>query len=386
MSPHPRARAAERSAGPLRAERRRARSGSWPPVRTPLSTPSDTPRTPGPAWVACLQGASVADFQSSPRSAGSRVHLARPVAGTAEGQNTAQSGQQSMNPRDVEAQPATTTRPNSEASRSRSAEPKPLVMPQKADVTKSDQAPPQALRRDATQGQSERLDAGRETLAPLRRTAGTIRPAFQSRPVSEPTRSNRIERDAEPAAPPVRLGSPHPLSRLRLQDRGRGLGRSLGLSGRAVPSRGTPRAGDRWTRRRQRPGPPSLRALFGLCGLTATVAVVLRTAHDPTLTNPSALTHRRRARSQLGQGHETPARQESILAYSRPSDNDLLMVGTTNVDRRRIRPRSQLTTVWRRPTARRGPSGPTRAPSASMAAGSSPRASPMTGRAGWSSR
>jgi hypothetical protein len=138
-----------------------------------------------------------------------------------------------MNPRDVEAQPGDNDQTELEGeSLERGAEPKPLVMPQKADVTKSDQArrrptnatTPKATTPKATRGAS--TPAAR-LFAPLRRTAGTIRPASQVRPVSEPTRSERIERDVEPAAARVRLGSPHPLSRLRLQDRGRSLGRSL---------------------------------------------------------------------------------------------------------------------------------------------------------------
>ena len=259
-----------------------------------------------------------------------------------------------MNRRDVEAQPGDNDQTELEGeSLERSAEPKPLVMPQKADITKSDQArrksdqarraqPPRAPAPKATKSAS--TPAAR-LLAPLRRTTGTIRPTTQARPNADPAPTEMIERDEASTPPPVRLSSPHPLSRLRLQDRGRNLGRSLGLGGPAAPSRGAPRAGDRWTRRPARSGRPTLRALFGFAGLTATVAVVsallMTLPNQPSGATPSGAVYG----VVWGKAASAPLSRIDFGPYFTSLDKELLMVGTTNSTDKNKNVVS-TTTVW----------------------------------------
>jgi hypothetical protein len=252
-----------------------------------------------------------------------------------------------MNRRDVEAQPGDNDQTELEGeSLELGVEPKPLVMPQKADVSKSDQARRRPVQASAPKAaQSPKTPAAR-LVAPLQRSTGTIRPVAQARPVSQPAPRRLLDEAETSTPPPVRLSSPHPLSRLRLQDRSRSLGRSLGLGGLAIPARGATRPGDRWTRGRTRSGRPSLRALFGFAGLTATVAVVsallMTLPNQPAGATPSGAVYG----IHWNNATAPPLSRIDFGPYFTTLDNELLMVGTTNSTAAGSKTTISTTTVW----------------------------------------
>ncbi len=128
--------------------------------------------------------------------------------------------------------------------------PKQLELPRKADLTRPDQA----RRTRIVRPTSSRSVSGRE-------------------PMDEP----EPEPEPKPVQKPVRLASPHPLSRLRLGDSGTRRSK-VGLPGLGALGRRPAVAGESTPRRPgvglRRVGLPSLRTVFALTGIVATVAVV----------------------------------------------------------------------------------------------------------------
>jgi hypothetical protein len=257
-----------------------------------------------------------------------------------------------MNDRDVEAQPGDKHRTEPDLdSLDLPVESKPLVLPPKADVARSDQARRQ---KSASAPKAPRKSGASLPAAPLLRTTGTFRrPAAQAHPIDEPHGSD-AERNATGRettdAPyrPARLSAAHPLSRLRTDASGRGAGSKAGrgIAAALVPGAGL--IGDRFTRRRGVIGRPSKRGLFGLAGLTATVGIV--TALLVTLpSQPSTATPTGSVYSIDWHGvTNLPVANLDFGPFFTPMDNGLLMAGTVNTTTTNngVQTVSSVTTVW----------------------------------------
>jgi hypothetical protein len=221
---------------------------------------------------------------------------------------------------------------------------RPLEMPRKADLSRSDQArrvtpsPRSATPAASTSRVSSRR--GAIPAAPLRRSTGPIRsPVAQAHPASEPAPIEQARHVDEPTGAPTRLTSPHPLSRLRLEGRGRRTGNPLTSLDWAQARANIARLGGslaRALRGRPQLGRPNLRSLFGLAGLTATVGVV--TALIVTLPSHPGATSA--AGSIYGVTWHTatpaPITKVDFGPYLMTIDTDLLMLATTG----------STTTVW----------------------------------------
>jgi hypothetical protein len=254
-----------------------------------------------------------------------------------------------MNDRDVEAQPGDKYETDLEGEPlDEPAEARRLVMPRKADVARSDQA------RRANPARTSAPEAGARK-----------RTVAQAHPITDPGADPELDEMDEPAAARVRLKSPHPLSRLRREERRTGLAASLGLnhlaasvglggpSGRTssrdgaarqsaarqgVARQGVARRGAalqgvarRGVARLGRPHlfRPTLRGIFGLAGMTATFAVVT----GLLLTLPTHPTAPAATGSIYGiNWHGTakpPAAKLDFGPYFTSLDNELLMLGST---------------------------------------------------------
>jgi len=247
-----------------------------------------------------------------------------------------------MNDRDVEAGPGDNQQMElGDESLERPAEAKPIVMPRKAEVSRSDQARRLRPSRTAATGADPKIPASAPLPpAPLLRARGApTRSAAQAHPIAEPQPAEPADQayqSAEPGAAPIHLDEPHPLARLRRGASIQGRDRGLGLGRFALPRSGAATVGDRWTRRRTRLRRPSIRGIFGIAGLTATVAVV--TALMVTL--PSQPLTPAPTGSVYGinwqKAGPAPVARMDFGPYFTTLDNDLLMVGTTG----------STTTVW----------------------------------------
>lgn len=252
-----------------------------------------------------------------------------------EDQITAEVGKTPMNDRDVEAGPGDDHQMELEDELfAQPAEEKRIVIPKKADVSRSGQA------RRVQPSRSTKLQA-----APLVRSTGSNRrPVVQAHPFSDPQQDELTHEVEEPTAAPIRLGGPHPLSKLRHESSRRELGRPLGLGGRARPRSGGTGRGDPWARRGPRLGLPSMRGLFGFAGLTATVAAV--TALIVTL--PSQPTGPAATGSVYGITWQSAARPPvpriDFGPYFTTLDRDLLMLGTVSSTADNVV--SSTTRVW----------------------------------------
>jgi hypothetical protein len=273
-------------------------------------------------------------------------------------------GNTAMNDRDVEAQTGDNYETQLESELvERPNEAKRLVMPKKADVSRSDQA------RRVTSSQTSATPRGKAVskpsgpIAPLVRSTGTARkPVAQPRQVAERAPVKPARLDSEPAAAPIRLSSPHPLSRLR-QERGGDLGRPLGQGrlsglGRALGLGGLGKAlglgdggGSRMSARSgayRRGGPrlgiPSLRSIFGFAGLTATFGVVtallVTLPSQPTTSNPTGSIYG----IDWQQAAKSPVAKFDFGPYVTTLDNEVLMLGTVNSSNNGVV--SSTTTVW----------------------------------------
>jgi hypothetical protein len=269
-----------------------------------------------------------------------------------------------MNDRDVEAQPGDKYETQLESeSVERHDGTKRLEMPKKADVSRSDQARRVASSRTSATPPAPAVSRPSAPTAPLHRSTGTARELVApARPVAEPAPAKPARPDAEPAAAPMRLSSPHPLSRLRQEgggDLGRplgrgglsGLGHALGLGGLShalgLGGHGGPRTSTRpGISRHGGPsfGRPSLRSLFGFAGLTATFGVVtallVTLPSQPTVSSPNG--------SIYGVNwHQTarpPVAKLDFGPYFATLDNELLMLGTVNSSDNGVV--NSTTTLW----------------------------------------
>ena len=260
-----------------------------------------------------------------------------------------------MNDRDVEAQPGDNHETQLESELvERLDETKRLVMPKKADVSRSDQARRVTPSQTSATPPAQAVSKPGGLTAPLHRTTGTARkPAAQARSVAKPASVEPVRPDAEPAAAPVRLSSPHPLSRLRQEgggDLGRPLGRgglsglshALGLGGRGGPREST-RSGV-YRGGGPRLGLPSLRSLFGFAGLTATFGVVtallVTLPSQPTTSSPTGSIYG----IDWHQATKSPVAKLDFGPYLTTLDNELLMLGTVNSSNNGVV--TSTTTVW----------------------------------------
>lgn len=285
-----------------------------------------------------------------------------------------------MSDRDVEAQPGDNYQSELEdETQARSAGTKPLEVPHKADVSRSQARPlpPEraaksgptaasipAARADELPQQAHQLgirycpecgaeraisdrgcmDCGApfetartpERVAPA---AASTTPAASASPdasVLPRELSARVRRRARPEPVKSRLGAAHPLSRLRLEDRSRSLGRSI----RALGSGGSGalRAGATQVRRhgRARLGRPSLRSLMAYASLTATIGVVtaliVTLPSHPAVNLPSGSVYGVNWSAAV----KPPFDKVDFGPYFVTVDTDLLMVETTG----------QSTAVW----------------------------------------
>ena len=260
-----------------------------------------------------------------------------------------------MNDRDVEAQPGDNYETQLEGELvERPDETKRLVMPKKADVSRSDQARRVSPSQTSSTSPAPAASKPGRLTAPLHRTTGTSKkPVAQARQVAEPARVEPARPAAEPPNAPIRLASPHPLSRLRQEgggDLGRpigrgglsGLGRALGLGGHGAPRTST-RTGA-YRRGGPRLGLPSLRSLFGFAGLTATFGVVtallVTLPSQPTTSNPTGSIYG----VNWGQTSKPPLAKLDFGPYLTTLDNELLMLGTVNTSNNGVV--TSTTTVW----------------------------------------
>ena len=212
-----------------------------------------------------------------------------------------------------------------------------LVMPRKADVSRSDQArrtrPSRASATPVARPAATPPPIPAATPAATRpRGASGLKPsAAQGRPIGEIGEAQAGEA-AEPAAAPIRLTAPHPLSRPRREGRGRSLSQSLGLGG----WRGSSRSGAHDGGVGGGVGRPSTRGIFGIASLTATFVVVA--ALLVTLpSHPLAPAATGSVYSIDWHGAaKPPFTRIDFGPYFTTLDNELLMVGTTG----------STTTVW----------------------------------------
>jgi hypothetical protein len=264
-----------------------------------------------------------------------------------------------MSDRDVEAQPGDHYQPETDdESPERPAGTKPLEMPRKADVSRSQARPLQPgrttkgiARQQATPAapivahahqigirycpdcgaeralsDTECLDCGAQFDTPQI----PARPASPAGPVAPRELTPTVRRRrARPAERPSRLSAPHPLARLRLAERGRSLGSALRALSADAKTRSSGVS-------RPRLGPPGPRGLFGLAGLTGTVAIV--TALIVTLpSHPgAALSTGSVYGINWSSAGAAPFSQVDFGPYFVTVDTDVLMVSTTG----------NTTTVW----------------------------------------
>lgn len=161
---------------------------------------------------------------------------------------------------------------------------RPLDMPRKADLTGSDQArrarpvrPAPEIEQTKKPAAAPRIPAARGILGALARPTSQAHPLPRARAGSEPRPVTGARPTDEPEPRSARPASPHPLARLRLGESGAGRPK-IGLPGFGGLGRRPPGDGAGTPRR---PGVglprlalPSLRIVFGLTGVVATVAVV----------------------------------------------------------------------------------------------------------------
>jgi hypothetical protein len=285
-----------------------------------------------------------------------------------------------MSDRDVEAQPGDNYQPGLEdETQARPAGNKPLEMPRKADISRS-QARPLPTERAAKGGptdtptpaaradelprqahqlgirycpecgaervisDSECLDCGvsfETPRVPERVTASTASatPVSSAEPeasVLPRELSARVRRRARPEPPKSRLSATHPLSKLRLEERGRSLGRSVRALGPGGSS--ALRAGASQVRRRGRPRlrRPSLRSLMAYASITATfglvTALIVTLPSHPTVSLSSGSVYGVNWSAAV----KPPFAKVDFGPYFVTVDADLLMVDTTG----------QSTIVW----------------------------------------
>jgi hypothetical protein len=252
-----------------------------------------------------------------------------------------------MNDRDVEAGPGDNQQMELEDELlAQHAEEKRIVLPKKADVSRSDQArrlrPSRTAAKEAAPGSqtSTALQA-----APLLRSTGSNRRTVaQAHPISDAGQDELTHEVDEPTAAPIHLAAPHPRSRLRRESPRRGLGWPLGLGGIGRTRSRTAGGSQRWARSRPRFGRPSMRGLFGFAGLTATVAAV--TALIVTL--PSQQVTPAPTGSVYGitwrSAGQPPVTRLDFGPYFTTLDHDLLMLGTVSSTANKVV--SSTTTVW----------------------------------------
>jgi hypothetical protein len=225
-------------------------------------------------------------------------------------------------------------------------EEKQIVLPKKADVSRSDQARRlRPSRTSATRGEPAGEPAAKLQAAPLMRSTGSgTRPLAQAHPIADPEQDELRHEVEEPTATPIHLGAPHPLARARRESPGRGLGRPLGLGGPGRGRSGAAKRVDPWAGRGSRFGRPSMRGMFGFAGLTATVAVV--TALIVTL--PSQPSSPAPTGSVYGvtwhSAGRPPVARLDFGPYFTTLDQDLLMLGTVSSVTNNVV--SSTTSVW----------------------------------------
>ena len=251
-----------------------------------------------------------------------------------------------MNDRDVEAQPGDNDETDlGDESLDQPVGHKRLVVPPKADVSRSDQA------RRSRSGRPSGSTVAPATAAPMvtpaappRRGAGTSKPlAARSRPAAELEEAVPRHAGTDATARNVRLTSAHPLSRSRRESRGRGRGLLFGLGGAGAPRSGRQRVAARQGRRGAQVGRPSVRTVFGLAGLTATVSIVtallVALPSQPSLDN-SNVNNVNRTGSVYGvtwhKATALPVAEFDFGPYFTTLDNSVLMLGTS----------ANVTTVW----------------------------------------
>ncbi len=229
---------------------------------------------------------------------------------------------------------------------------RPLEMPRRADLTRSDQARRSRPGRPESRPGSEIVEAASKPEAtplipaPRETIVSQARPIAQSRGAAgdKPIPGLERQEEQEQAPAPSRLASPHPLARLRLGEPSTGR-RRIGLPSFGGSARQSPAAGDTMpSRPRQgRPGlrrprlrRPSLRTAFAFTGIVATVAVVASLLMTlPTHPGAPASTGSIYQISWRSAANP-PAARFDFGPYFTSFDNDLLMLGTNG----------STTTVW----------------------------------------
>jgi hypothetical protein len=302
-----------------------------------------------------------------------------------------------MSDRDVEAQPGDNYQPEIEdETQTRPSGFKPLEMPRKADVSRSqahplpseraaksglvgastpavraadERAPEHTPAVDQPRGQvhetgarycpdcgSERapsdltcIDCGAvfETVHAPERVARSYASTAVAAPAANPSSaapdatvlprelSARVRRRARPEPTKSRLSAAHPIARLRIEDRRHGLGRSLRAAapvGRHALSIGASQA----RRQGRRLLTPSLRNLVTYAGLTATFAVVVALVMTLPSHPPVNLSSGSVYGVNWSSAVKPPFDKVDFGPYFVTVDTDLLMVNTTG----------QSTTVW----------------------------------------
>ena len=209
-----------------------------------------------------------------------------------------------------------------------------IVMPRKADVSRSDQARrTRPSRTSATpSGPANSIPAATPAATRLRGSGDPKWSATQTRPIGETEPATQARQVAEPADAPIRLTAAHPLARIRRESRGRSLSQSLGLGGPRASRLGSASLGAFSPRL----GRPSMRGVFGLASLTATFAVVA--ALLVTLpSHPSGPAATGSVYSiDWHNATKPPFTKLDFGPYFTTLDNQLLMVATTG----------STTTVW----------------------------------------
>ena len=258
-----------------------------------------------------------------------------------------------MNDRDVEAEPGDNQQMELEDElRAQPAEEQAIVMPKKADISRSDQARRQRLSRAS----ATRLDPARPATAELPAaplptaasstgsTGSTRRPASQAHPVTERHGAEPAHGVDETSAARIRVRTAHPLSRPRRDGARKSLGRSLGLGGLGLGRAGGVATSGRWAGRRFRFGRPGVRGLFGLAGLTATfgivTALIVTLPSQPFVPAPTGSVYG----VSWHKAGQPPVPKLDFGPYFTTLDQDLLMLGTVNSLAANVV--TSTTTVW----------------------------------------